>query len=243
MLCLHRGAVPVTRAELAAVPTPPGAGRWKPIAHAELVDSILERAAICGLEVAEERFGLQAEGNRLYGALRFQPHPNLALPEGMAPCLGLRNSHDKTAAVQIIVGANVFVCDNGVFQGDFKLRRKHTSGFSLDHGVDEVFQRFSDGIGALNLMVNELKNRLLRPKDASHLILTAFRKKAMPWKYLPEVVREYHTPRHEEFQPRNAWSLYNSVSEIVKRRSPRDQIRTFRVLNAVLCGTTASAAN
>ena len=38
----------------------------------------------------------------------------------------------------------------------------------------------------------------------------------MPNRTIPEVLKEWREPRHEEFQPRNIWSLFNAFTEALK---------------------------
>jgi hypothetical protein len=52
------------------------------------------------------------------------------------------------------------------------------------------------------------------------------------------VVREFEKPRHRAFADRNAWSLYNAVTETsFKRMSPQRSADGYRALNEVLVGT------
>ena len=38
----------------------------------------------------------------------------------------------------------------------------------------------------------------------------------VPNRTIPEVLKEWREPRHEEFQPRNIWSLFNAFTEALK---------------------------
>jgi hypothetical protein len=41
---------------------------------------------------------------------------------------------------------------------------------------------------------------------------------------LPKVIEAWDEPRHEEFEPRTAWSLFNAFTEVQKEGSPRLQM-------------------
>ena len=41
---------------------------------------------------------------------------------------------------------------------------------------------------------------------------------------LPKVIEAWEEPRHEEFSPRTAWSLFNAFTEVGKEGSPRAQM-------------------
>jgi hypothetical protein len=236
MLCLHVDSVRVgSRDALAEIPTPNGNGRWKPVPHLSLANAAVERASRLGLEVEKEEWGVSRKnGAKLFGVLNFKPIAKLCLPPGMGPSMGLRSSLDKSIAINVCVGARVFVCDNGVFTGDFSLRKLHTTGFQLDRELDGAFRLFGERVGAVGRMVGLLQGRSLSDNEAKVVMFDAFRAGVMPWRHAREVSEQYFEPTHEAFKPRNAWSLYNSFTEIVKQRGPSDQIRTFRALNDML---------
>ena len=48
-----------------------------------------------------------------------------------------------------------------------------------------------------------------------------------------QVLREWHTPRHEEFQPRTAWSLFNAFTEARKQVNPHTAICSGEALHRV----------
>jgi hypothetical protein len=41
---------------------------------------------------------------------------------------------------------------------------------------------------------------------------------------LPKVIEAWEEPRHEEFAPRTAWSLFNAFTEVQKSAPPRAQM-------------------
>src|SRR5439155_23364020 len=59
----------------------------------------------------------------------------------------------------------------------------------------------------------------LTPEQASHVILAAFRRGIISSLQLPKVCGEWESPRHEEFKPRTAWSLFNAFTEVLKPRA------------------------
>ena len=55
---------------------------------------------------------------------------------------------------------------------------------------------------------------------------------AIPPSAIPRVLQEYRSPWHEEFMPRNAWSLFNAHTEVMKAKPHLLADRT-RVLHGV----------
>src|SRR6185436_1873511 len=88
----------VTRRSLASIPTPAATPTWRPVAHAEVVDTLLDRARAKGLRVASERYavsdgtlyprpGVQVtlRSAKLFGSLDFEPIQGLQFPPGCMP--------------------------------------------------------------------------------------------------------------------------------------------------------------
>jgi len=217
-LIAHSGAVKVTRDELRGVATPRGTSSWKPIPHSLLVDCIEETLKRNQLKVAKEEYAVQTEGAKLFGVMTLKSeHGDYAL------ALGIRTSNDKSFPVQMIAGARVFVCDNLAFSGSVvTLRRKHTSGLDIRTevagGITRAIGQFVQMEGA----VEKMKRIDLTGKDqfAKSKMLDAAVKGVMPLRLIPEVHKNYFEPKHEEFAPRNAWSLHNAFTEAFKELKP-----------------------
>ena len=47
---------------------------------------------------------------------------------------------------------------------------------------------------------------------------------------IPEVIDQWREPDHQEFQPRNAWSLFNAFTEATKKVNPHTQIKRGEAL-------------
>lgn len=235
MLCLHKGAVRIKdREQLAEVETPRGRGRWKPIPHIKLANAVVQKADRLGLEIAGEEWALSKDGAKMFGVLNFKRNDRFQTPQGMMPSLGLRSSLDKSIAINFCGGTRVFVCDNGVFAGDFTVRKLHTTGFDMTETLNVAFRRFGKQQEQIGVMVGQLQECRLSDNKAKLLMFDAFQAEVMPWTYLKDVQQEYFEPRHKEFKPRNAWSMYNAFTEVVKQRGPNDQVKTFRKLNELL---------
>ncbi len=65
-----------------------------------------------------------------------------------------------------------------------------------------------------------MKVRELPPAQAHHLMVEAIRANVLPASRLPKVIEAWEEPRHEEFVPRTAWSLFNAFTEVQKAHTP-----------------------
>src|SRR6266852_3838381 len=121
-LMLHAGASVVTLEQLREYRAPPPEGRWYPIAHATVLDTVTETLGSAGYQVQNQKLALNREGSRFFGTL------DLATPlvSGVSLAVGIGSSTDKTFPLGFCAGNRVFVCDNLAFQADLLVKRKHT---------------------------------------------------------------------------------------------------------------------
>ena len=55
-------------------------------------------------------------------------------------------------------------------------------------------------------------------------MVEAIRASVLPASRLPKVLEAWEEPKHEEFKPRTAWSLFNAFTGVQKGASPRAQM-------------------
>lgn len=123
-LLAHCGATYVTREALELYEPPEGTDTWKPVAHAELVDTIHEEIASRGLTVRKEQYAVQGGGDLLFATIDLEWESN----GEYAAALGLRTSNNKKFPIQMVSGFRVFVCDNLCFSGEIiALKRRPRS--------------------------------------------------------------------------------------------------------------------
>ena len=215
-LIMHAGGEETTRSIVEAVPVPESTASYKPVPYAAAIELMhYEAKRPLGLDVRAEQYGLNKAGDQMFALL--------TLDTGNAEhglSIGLRQSYNKTLALGVAIGAQVFVCDNLAFSGsEFKVVRKNTvnvyedfrallrtqiagalpSYRSLESGFDamrETSITLERGYAVLGVMVGR---ELLTPNQAS----VAF--------------GDWRTPRHAEFGDRNVWGLYNAVTEGLKK--------------------------
>ncbi len=252
MLMLHKGARDVQRSQLSRFKAPPKTKTWSPIGHDEVVSAVIGAAEGLGYEIRNERWGVMdgalyeqtpgktemskvdLPGARLYGFLDFKPVPGLETPRGMGLSMGIRTSFDKSYGQVLMFGGRVFICDNGVLIGEHEIKRKHTSQFDLRPLVVQAFGKLEDSARSLRNMHTELVGRALSDTEAKSLIVDLADAGAISSGHVLPVHKEYTEPKHEEFRDRNAWSLYNATTEVMKRQPTPRQVEGFKALNRVL---------
>jgi hypothetical protein len=143
-----------------------------------------------------------------------------------ALAIGIRNSYDRSLAVGMVAGTRVFCCDNLAFSGEVKMDRKHTLHVFRD--LPDLIYRMLAQVSSMRSRIDEeikaMKVRDLPPDRAHHLMVVAIKADVVPASRLPKVIEGWEEPKHEEFRPRTAWSLFNAFSEVQKSASPRHQM-------------------
>ncbi len=218
-LILHCGAEAVERDALRAVHTPAATSTWQPVSHLRLIQQVEHALAASHLTIVNQAHALSHEGARYFGLLQIQ---NGSENPDYAWVLGLRNSHDKRFPAGIVAGASVFVCDNLSFSGEVELARKHT--VYIERDLPQLTER---AIGQLVERWHSQDTRIARYREktitdvAAHdLMIRAVDVGVVPVSTLPKVITEWRVPAHEEFQPRNTWSLFNAFTEALKGNLP-----------------------
>jgi hypothetical protein len=186
---------------------------WEGINHGKLATTVVKRVEHAGLQVLREYWYTNPKRDTLWGAVDIAPEnasPSLDIGQDACFSLGVRHSNLGRYAVSFAVGARIGVCDNGMFAGDFVLKKRHTKALKLEELVDEGITRYLKECEDLEEMINGWRAIDLTDRDAA---------------YLKDVDKNWRTPPHEEFAPRTAWSLYNAFTETTKKMSPPRQLK------------------
>ena len=214
-LVLHCGAAKVERAEVENVPTPAATDTWTPIPHIQLIEQIEDTLKADGLTIVNQVHSLTRGGNRYFGLMQIANGQN---SDDYSWIVGGRNSHDKSFPAGLVVGADVFVCDNLSFSGEIRMTRKHTVHIMRDlpglvqRAVGQLVSRWHDQ----DTRIQAYKSCELTDMQAHDLIVRAIDARAATATQVSPLLREWRHPQHDEFAPRTAWSLFNGFTEVMK---------------------------
>jgi hypothetical protein len=100
---LHAGGRLASLQELRECNTPAPEGRWHPVPHVRVLDSVKETLLGAGYTIRSEQYGLARNDARFFGVL------DLATPlaEGVSLSVGVRNSVDKSFPLGFAAGSRV----------------------------------------------------------------------------------------------------------------------------------------
>lgn len=222
-LIVHRGGWSATKADLAVVPVPEATDSYHPVPYGRFVEEVELHIPRFGLKVQSAEFALAREGRQMFGVLTCV---NGKPTDGYALAIGVRNSYDRSLSVGLVAGARTLVCDNLAFSGEVTMHRKHTANVFRD--LPDLIYRMLSQVSSMRSRIDgeiaAMRVRELPPAHAHHLMVEAVRRNVLPASRLPKVIESWDGPRHEEFRPRTAWSLFNAFTEVQKGSGPRAQM-------------------
>lgn len=227
----HKGSDELSFAYLEALKPPDETETYKPLSHHafafnthNLGNDILGKE---GFELAEEKYLLSPDRQRMFFMLSYN---NGA--DGMQMVAAGRNSYDKSMRAGVAIGnaARVVICDNLVISGDVVVMQKHTKNLfqNLEKNLVFAFYAAANKWRDLVADVDRFKEVQMSEKDAHHFLVEAGRQKAISKSTFFGALEEYHDPTYEEFADTNLWSLYNHVTETLKKIPFAKTLETHR---------------
>jgi hypothetical protein len=224
--------VAVEFADIGNVPLPETTRSFVPVSHNRMVEIFRDQLAEKGLSVIKEHHTLAKYGQNYFGLFQIDMKKDGATS---GTVVGLRNSHCKDFRAGICAGNAPFVCDNLVFHNEIVIGRRHTTNIMLD-----LPKKMGEALGKLGEMwtnhetrVEKYTNTNLDDETAGNLILRSYRSGAIGKNMIADVLDQWDKPLHEEFAPRNLWSLHNAFTEIYKGNLNALPIRSS-ILHSVL---------
>jgi len=210
----------VTREELDLIPTPLSTPTHKPISYKRVNECFDEALAFRKIGTVKEAHAVNKNGMQYFGIREL----DMGFGGGRY-ALGYRTSNDKTIGFGMTAGCKVVVCDNLLLRGDYTpLMHKHTSKFNLEEalsvGIDNVLRYFEP----MRLDIQRWQNTQLSDDEARvHLYKICFEEESLQKHLLRSAHDNYFHPKHDEFLPRNLWSLNNALTESIKALDPIQQ--------------------
>lgn len=215
-MILHCGSEEATLEQVRQVPVPEHTKTWRPMPYGQAIDWVrMTVADRIGVPIESERFGLNREGNQLFGLLTLDTGS-----KDHCLSIGIRGSYDKSLAWGLAVGSNVFVCDNLCFSSNaFSVMRKNTLNVWQDYTrlVYRALSGAQQNHDAMATDINHMKALPCGVDDGYSLLGQMFGHGLLTPRQASVAFGDWTEPRHEEFAERNMWSLYNCATEGLKK--------------------------
>ena len=206
------------------------------IPHGYVIDQAKQELASAGLEITRSLYKCSLDGQIAQGIY----HLNSAADKDMGMMFAWSNSYNKMMKFKCAIGAQVFICMNGVVSGDLgTYKRKHTGTALADVTSSIQFQIANATHYYNNLIADKemLKQVILSKRDQSSIIGQLYAdKEILTLTQLAQVKREMGTPSHVyNADVNSAWSLYNHITLALKESHPltflndHQEVHTFFV--------------
>jgi hypothetical protein len=222
-LLADNSALRITRDQLSQIPTPQGTESWKPIAHIEVVQAIVESLSYRHISVVKDEYAVSHDGMKFFGVIELE-----TVSTGVRFLLGVRNANDKSMRLAMTVGFRVLICSNLAFYGDFTpVLAKHSKHFNLKDslavGIDQMQRSFKP----MADQIDQWQESRITDEEARLIIYRAFIEDTLDApKHLARKVHEfYFDPMMQEFAPRTKWSLHNGFTSAFKQLEPIPQYK------------------
>ncbi len=193
---------------------------FKPMAHHELVDTVLDQADAQGLEVESMRLGVSNGADKMPVA-KFFGMLFLAsvITEGVKVIIGLRNALDKSRSAAMGLGGQVMVCENEDIHADVVIFRRHTTNIRRDIPslIWSGLRRIPEFADDRARQIETMKSRFMSVPDSHDLLIRAYDAGAIGIRELPKVLAEFRKVENDErFGECNLWNNYNAFTETKK---------------------------
>ncbi len=223
-LMLHAGGRLCTYDELRAIPTPAPQGRWHPVSHVRILDTVARTLEGAGYRIQDRKLAVAREGKRFFGTLDLATP---LTPDGkVALAVGIRNSIDKSFPLGFCAGNRVFVCDNLSFKAELLVRRKHTRHGEMRFGnaIAEAVQSLASFRQAEQCRIERLMHTELTDDQALAFIVRAMEKSIISAVSIPQILAEYRSPKHDygTGERPTVWKLLNCFTTVLGHRAVRN---------------------
>ena len=212
----------ITEDRLRATPLPVHGGKYAVVSHGEIIDKTREELALAGFKIDKELYKTSNDGQIAQGTY----HINYGNDADMGLMFAWSNSYNKQMRFKCAVGAQVFICMNGVVSGDLaNYNRKHLGKNALTDVYSTINFQISKGIEYYNNLVadKEMLKQVILPKSEQGKIIgdLFIDQEAITLTQVGIIKREIDKPSFNyNAAPNSAWSLYNHVTLALKESHP-----------------------
>lgn len=216
---MHCGGDVVTRQDVEAVVVPEHTDTWKPVPYGDAIGYLHEQAdKRLGLPVLKEHYGLSKDGAQLFALMVLEAQSK---DGGLA--IGIRGSYNKSLANACACGKDVFVCDNLMFSGSaFVVIRKNTVNVWIDFQamiaaqLDQALSHYK----RIEDQETMLKGKPCNNRRGYAMLGVALGEGLLSSTQASVAYGDWRKPRYPDFEGRNLWSLYNCMTEGLKKGTP-----------------------
>jgi len=213
----------ITREDLKLLPAPEATETHHPVAFHVLDDITQHRIQKeFGQDICiEPEYALNKHATQFFAVygIRGLEETN----SGTYPAVALRSSIDKTLQPKVAGGAKVMACTNTMVWGSLlEVCRKQTANSmgDIEMMIVRIMTQLESHYSQAELEVDLFKEIEVFDQEGYAILGQLYGGGVVTANQLTRSFSAWKKPQYEEFQPRTAWSLYNSVTEGLKKGQP-----------------------
>ena len=211
----------VTEQHIRNAALPQHGKRYTVIPHGYIIDQTRAELANAGFVINQELYKTSLDGQVAQGVY----HLNYGTDQDMGLMFAWSNSYNKMMRFKCAVGAQVFICMNGVVSGDLaNYKRKHTGSALVDVTNSIQFQinhakEYYNNLVADKEMLKQVQ--LTKSQQGSMIGRLFIEQEILTLTQVGMIQREIEKPTHQySVNPNSAWDLYNHVTLALKDSHP-----------------------
>jgi hypothetical protein len=217
---MKRPEYKTTLQDLVAVKLPAQTNRYKPVSHAQLIDTTLNSIENSGFKLDRQSYTWAGDGQVANGKYTIS---NIADSE-MQIQIAWQNSYNKQVSLKFAIGIHVFICSNGMVNGDMgTFKRKHVGDIQefTPQSITEYIKSAGDSFREMQIQRELMKQVELTKRQQGELIGRMIVEEGFISSSELNIIRkELHTPTHNYGAESSLWELYQHTTFSLKETHP-----------------------
>lgn len=212
----------MTEGSLRAIPLPNHGGKYAVVPHGTIIDQTRKQLNAAGFEIERELYKTSMDGQIAQGVY----HLKYGNDTDMGLMFAWSNSYNKQMRFKCAMGAQVFICMNGVVSGDLaNYNRKHMGASTLNDVFNSINNQICHAKEHYDILVHDkemLKNVTLTPRLKGKILGELFANdEILTLTQVGIVKREMDKPSHNyNSNVHSAWTMYNHITLALKESHP-----------------------
>jgi hypothetical protein len=217
---MKRPVYNTTLQDLVAVKLPAQTNRYKPVSHGQLIDTTLNSIEQSGFKLDKQVYTWAGDGQVANGRYTIS---NIADSE-MQIQIGWQNSYNKQVSLKFAIGIHVFICANGMVNGDMgTFKRKHVGDIQefTPQSITEYIKSASDSFREMQIQREMMKQVELTKRQQGELIGRMIVEEGFISSSELNIIRkELQHPTHNYGAENSLWELYQHTTFSLKETHP-----------------------
>ena len=230
---MGKRASTATKEYLTSAPLPTYEGdSYTVIPHEFVINETIKNLRDSGFGIKNELYRCNQNANIAQGIY----HLNYAEDAEMGMMFAWSNSYDKSMRFKCAIGGYVFICSNGMVNGDMGTwGRKHT-GSADQETIDTIQDQIKNAKNYYQQLVRDkeaMKGIIVPEKLRAELVgRLYFQEEILNTEQLTLIKHQFNTPKYDYNADKNSlWCLYNHITLSMHKAHPKEWLDHQRIVH------------